>query len=243
MKKFIIVLIIFSCILINNVVWAKEISGEIIAVNASQDTLLFKSDQGIEEYIIDIATKIYLNNQEVSLSALKPVTNNNFQYAKITLNEGGGIESINSFYKAINIKVKSIKGNKVRLEELNTGHEITYNIDRDVKLVRNNYSTGVSDVRVGDKGIAILGIGYKLNKLVLYHYDISGILVRVNSKENKIILNVGSRLNPDLKKYVLKAETPIFAYNKRINLKRLNCYNWIKLKVNKGVKEVIARKI
>lgn len=245
MKKAILILIILLNVLIlNEHVEAKEITGQVIAVNAKQDTILLKcNDNSVKEYKVKLNADISLNNREVSLLALRPITPDTFQYAKVNLDSSEEILSIASFYSVVDIKVKKINEDSITLQNLDTDKEITYSLDSNIELLRNNFAANLSELRVGDKGIAIFGVGNKLNKLVLYHYEVSGMLADIDYQNCSITINLGTRLKPSLKTYTLSKATKIITTAGETRLDSLKDYNWIKLEVDQDIKTIVARKL
>lgn len=245
MKKAILTLIILLNVLVlNNHVEAKEITGQIISVNAKQDTILLKgNDNSIKEYRVRLNAEVSLNNREVSLVALRPITPDTFQYAKVDLDSSEQVVAIASFYRVIDIKVKEVNEESIILQNLNTGEELIYSLDSKIELIRNNFADDLSALRVGDKGIAIFGVENKLNKLVLYHYEVSGMLTDIDYKSRRITVNLGTRLKPSLKTYTLNETTKIITAAGEIELESLGEYSWIQLEIGQNIKTIVARSI
>jgi len=245
MKRAILILmILLNVLILNNDVEAKEITGEIIAVNAKQDTVLLKcTDNSIKEYKVKLNAELSLNNRKVSLLALRPITPDTFQYAKVDLDNSKEIVAIASFYSVVDIKVKEINKGSIILQNLNTDEEVTYALDSEVELIRNNFKADLSELRVGDKGIAIFGVENRLNKLVLYHYEVSGMLTDIDYQSRSITVNIGTRLKPSFKTYTLNKATKIITTAGEIDLDSLMEYSWIKLEIGQDVRTVVARSI
>ncbi|AGB42360.1 hypothetical protein Halha_2486 [Halobacteroides halobius DSM 5150] len=245
MKKTITLVMIGLILLISvSSVRAKSVRrGDIVAVNVSQGTILLKNNKQIQEYNLALNAIIKLNGKDVNLSALKPINSTSFQEAKIKLNQQGKIEVINSFYQVIPIIVERIRVNLIIVKNLNTKIKRVFNLNKDFKLIRNNFLTDQSNIRVGDQGIAILGINNQLKKLVVQHYQTSGIITDINYQKKEITVNVGTRLKPQLKSFSITKRSKLKRGKRLIKFKQLVVNSWIKIEGKKQVKLAIMRKI
>lgn len=244
MKKSMLIIIIGTIFICNLGVSAKEVVGEIVAVNQDQDIVLIKdSSAKVTEYKLSVNTKIYLNDNKVTLNALRPITTDAFQYAKIRVADLNQVESIHSYYKVINVKIRDITKDTIVLENLNSKEILESKINQGVEFIRNNFVIKAANLMKGDSGIAILGVDNKLKKVILYHYEISGIIASVDCDKRIVKINIGTRLKPILKNYLLQKNSKIISARGVVEIKKLVDYNWIKLEENKGINRIIVRKI
>ncbi len=244
MKKTIFFLTILFIFLFSSTVLAGEIEGEILAVNADENLILFKSNnKEVQEYQVALNAKIHLNQKEAYLGALRPITSDSFQFAKVNVDKNGVITKISSFYQIVKVKVVKVSKEKIRFKYLDNKGEINFSKNKDVEVIRNNFSANLNDLKVGDEGSAILGVEGKLARLVVYHYEISGLLKEVDQVNDRIIINVGSRLKPILKTYSVDEGTEVVSGKEQIRIEDLINYNWVKLEVDNSINRIVVKKI
>ncbi|GAB6099511.1 hypothetical protein JCM16358_13900 [Halanaerocella petrolearia] len=245
MKKYITFVIVLM-LMLTTVVSAKgdlERIGEIVAVNTNQDTILLKSREEMTEYKLALNATIQLNNRDVSLKALRPIKGDNFQQARIELNKEGKIETIDSFYRSISIIVEEVNKQVIIFKNLNTGQKIVYDLKSNLDIIRNNYSASLTDIRVGDQGVVVLGINNQLQKLVLHHYQDKGVIKEIDKQEKEITVNIGTRSEPQLKTFQIQDGTNLINNQQKIKFKDLAVNQWVKLEVDKQVKLAVVRNI
>jgi hypothetical protein len=171
-RKITLVIIILSLLTTVGLAEANsKLVGKIVAVNSVKDSLLLKTKGEIREYKTALHADIKLNGREVSLSALQPINDSNFQQARIEVNYKGEVEKVNSFYQTSPIKVKKATSNSIVVENLNTKEVNEYSVNTKVELVRNNYSIGLDKLKEGDQGLLILGIKGRPQKIVISNYE------------------------------------------------------------------------
>ncbi len=240
----VLLLMMISLIIIGESVEAKRsIIGDIVSVNSNQDSILLRRDEVIKEYKVNIDTEIYLNNRSVSIKALRPIKPDAFQQAEVVLDKEGNLEKISSYYKVFSVKVENIKGREVIVKNLNTDQKMIYSISDNVKVMRNNQNVSLKDLKEGDQGLIVLGVNNRLIKLIVHHYQIKGLVKEIDYQKKEMVVNIGSRLNPKLKRVNLKDNTKIFKLSKRIEVKGLAINDWVKLELDDGVKTVVSRSI
>ncbi|GAB6137274.1 hypothetical protein [Halanaerobaculum tunisiense] len=218
-------------------------TGQIVAVNAQQNTILLQANDEVKEYKVALDATIKVNQQQASLTALRPIQDNYFQQAKIKLNQQGKITTINSFYQTVPIVVREVHDNVIIVENLNTKQTAVYNLDSDLQIRRNNYQASSSDLKPGDQGRAILGINRQLSILVVHHYQATGLITEIDREEKKVTVNLGSDLNPREKTFKIREETKLLAEDKEVGLSNINVDQWIKLEVDNQVQSAVVRDI
>ena len=171
MKKIKIVLLsLILIVLITPAITAQEQSGKIVAVNDNHPSILFETNDEIEEYSLALNNSIKLNGREVSINALRPIKDNVFQEAIIKTNQAGEIIKIKSFYQAVAISIEELNESEIVMNDLNNNQLLKYNINQDLTIKKNNQSANLEDLKQGEHGFLILGIEARARKIVLNNY-------------------------------------------------------------------------
>lgn len=242
--KMIILITLVSLFLNLSLATAEELSGKILAVNESKDTILLKNkSEQITEYQLSLAAEIKLNQKDVGLAALRPVDYKSFCEAKMQLNQANKVTTINAAYRAIEVIVTGIRNNNLIVKKINTGSRRKFKLTNKVKLMRNNVLVTAKDISIGDKGLVILGLNAQLQKVIVYNYQLCGFLKESNLSKREIVLNVGTRLKPQYLTLNLPPQVKIRCNQQLIEFKQLNPKMWVKLEIKGSIKQLIVRKI
>ncbi|MFO7819759.1 MAG: hypothetical protein R6V17_05915, partial [Halanaerobacter sp.] len=205
--KLITLITLVSLFLSAGVGLAQEIRGKITAVNESQETILLKERGEINEYRLSFDTVIKLNQKEVDLTALRPIDYQSFCEAKVELNQAGRVTVINAVYKTLEVIVTEVNKNSLEVNRVETKGRRTFKINDRVEMMRNNLPVDLNDISPGDRGLIILGLNNRLQKVILHHYQSYGFLKEINPAQREIVLNIGTRLNPAYKTLSLTSKT------------------------------------
>ncbi|MCK8816418.1 hypothetical protein MWH28_03435 [Natroniella sulfidigena] len=249
MKRLTIIMILLLGLLVGVVEVAardvedtEKITGEIVAVNDEQNTILFKSETGVEEYQVQLNSSIKLNGKQVSLPALKPIMPEVFQQAKVELvNEQ--INKITAAYKALPVQIKRIERDHLVVKDLNTREEIEYQLGEQVELLRNNHQVELEEIQDGDSGLIVLGLEDRLQKIIIYNYEVNGVVTDLDTENKRIKVNVGSRLDPKTRGYQVGPDTLLLKEEEEIDFEELTVDYWVSLELNQGVKQVNIKQI
>lgn len=111
-------------------------------------TIKFKIGSSYEEYKVNSSTKINLDGENASAYNLD-------KEDKVTIKiKNGVLEEIDAMSKNFKVEgiIQEVSSSKIEIET-DDKHKKTYrfDIDKDVKVKRNNDSAKISDLRVGDK--------------------------------------------------------------------------------------------
>lgn len=182
MRSFIKILIITLIIIIfvfqvSNVGNAqKRLTGDIVAVNSQQETFLFKSNGELKQYQTNLHTKLFLNDSQVDLKALRPITEEDFQPAIIKFNNQGKLIEVRAEYNALPIKIKSIDRDEANLKVkvLNSKRVLNVTCQESTDLVRNGKQVVIDELQPKDQGLIILGLEDRIRKIKVKHYQYRG---------------------------------------------------------------------
>ncbi|WP_027339895.1 hypothetical protein [Halonatronum saccharophilum] len=220
------------------------IEGRIVAVNSEQRSILLDNEDGLKEYNVGLNPSIYLNGSEVSLEALRPIKADFYQEVIIEVGADNQVNIIKSYYKLVEIEVAQVNSEEVMVTNLNGGWSRPYELNDNVELLRNNNIIYPEGIKKGDRGVAILGIDGRLISLVLHNYDIRGFLEEIDHKNKEIVLNIGSRKSPKLKKVKLDKNTSISDSQKgEVELADVLEGGWVRIEVAQGRKRIVVRSI
>ncbi|MCK8828440.1 hypothetical protein MWH25_11950 [Natroniella acetigena] len=239
MKRVVIIMILLLGLVVGvmEVSATEMITGEIVAVNSEQSSILLRSEAGIEEYQVQLNSSIKLNGNQVSLAALRPIMPDVFQQARLKLADDR-VEEITAAYKAIPAQIKRVEDEYLVIKNLNTREEIEYQLDQQVELLRNNHQVELQDIQAGDSGLVVLGLEDKLQKVIIHNYEISGIVTGLDSDNKRVEVNVGTRLEPETRTYQLGSDTMIVKQEEAVGFEELDTAHWVKLEFKQGVKQI-----
>ena len=241
--KVVILVTLVSLFLSSNFILAAEVSGKIVAINENEETILLKEQQGVKEYKLGFNAQIRLNEKIVKLAALRPIDYKSFCEAQLQLNQVGEITAVNAAYRALEIVVLQVEKEHIIVKKLDTGLTRNFKVTEKVKMKRNNLKVNSEDIRRGDKGLVILGLDNQLQKIILYNYEVYGILKDSNPHTREVVLNTGTRLEPKYKTLKLPLQTKIRFKEHFIKFKELTANMWVKVEIDKSIQQVVVRKI
>lgn len=240
----IILVTLVSLFLCSGVTAAQEVVGKIVAVNEAQETILLKNKkQQINEYRLSFDTDIKLNKKDVELTALKPIDYKSFCEARVELNQDHEVVAINAAYRAVEVVVTGVENNNLVVKKINTGLTRKFALTDKVKMMRNNVLVNAKEIGAGDKGLVVLGLNNQLQKLIVFNYQVYGILKKSNAATREIVLNVGTRLNPCYQTFNLPTQVKIKYNQKLIDFNQLSSDMWVKVEIDGSVREIVVRKI
>jgi hypothetical protein len=150
----------------------KTIKGKIVAINNQQGVFLLQTDQQIKQYKVGLHTKLVRNGSEVSLAALRPITDRDFQPALVKLNSAGELLEVKVKYKVSPIKIERINrdGLQMKVRLLNSKQILDLYYKGNIDLVRNDQKAKFRDIQVGDQGLIVQGLNDEIVKIQLQHY-------------------------------------------------------------------------
>ena len=241
--KLFLLITLVSLLLISGVIEAKEIKGQVVAINAAKESLLLKTKQGVIEYKLSFDPQISLNNKSVSLSALRPIDYKSFCEAKLKLNPNNRIINIEAAYKAIEVVVTKLKKKNLIVKKLATGIVRQFKIAEDIEISRNNLKVAAKELVPGDKGLIILGLNNKIKKVIIHNYQVYGFLKEINTHNREIIVNTGSRQKPSYNTFNIPKEATIKLSQQKVAFNWLKSDFWVKLEFSRGLKNIIVKKI
>ena len=241
--KIIILVTLVSLFSISALSLAQELTGKIVAVNESEETILLKQGQQAQEYKLNFNAQIKLNQKEVTLSALRPIDYKSFCEARLQLNEMNQVTTINAVYKAIEVIVLKVKKDEIVVKKLNTGLTRNFELTDRVKIHRNNLAVSAEGISKGDKGLVVLGLNHQLQKIMVYNYQIYGVLKETNPQTREIVINTGTRLNPQYQTLKLPQQFKIKFNQQEIELEELTANMWVKVEIDNTIQKIVVRKI
>ena len=241
--KIVILVTLVSLFSISALSLAQEVTGKIVAVNESEETILLKQGQQAQEYKLNFNAQIKLNQKEVTLSALRPIDYKSFCEARLQLNEMNQVTTINAVYKAIEVIVLKVKKDEIVVKKLNTGLTRNFKLTDRVKIHRNNLAVSAEGISKGDKGLVILGLNHQLQKIMVYNYQIYGVLKETNPQTREIVINTGTRLNPQYQTLKLPQQFKIKFNQQEIELEELTANMWVKVEIDNTIQKIVVRKI
>ncbi len=175
-----IVIIIVGLLLAAGVVQAeRKLTGELVAVNAKQDIVLLREGKTVTSYRLALHSTVELNGVKTSLESISPNKVNNFPQVQFVLTEQGKIKEIRAYSRRVPIIVKKIQAQTIVIKNLRRQQTERYKIKEEVKLIRNNLTVSIADLKEGDRGVAVFGLDNQLQKLKVKHYYTHG-LVKTN---------------------------------------------------------------
>jgi hypothetical protein len=237
------VVTLISLLLITGLAEAKEVQGQIVAVNETEEVLLLKNDTGVKQYQLSFDATIRLNNEQVDLRALRPMDYKSFCEAELKVNQSGVVTDLQAAYRAIKATIVNISDDTLLVRKTTTGAEREFEFNQGVAITRNNLQVDLDDLSAGDRGLIILGLNDQIQKIVMHNYQVYGFLKEVKHQNRTILVNTASRLQPEYKKFTLSQNTQIEFKQQEIKLKDLTANMWLKLEVEQGIKKVVAKKI
>ncbi|WP_408955435.1 hypothetical protein [Natroniella sp. ANB-PHB2] len=239
MKRVAIIMILLLGLFVGimEVTATEIITGEIVAVNSEKNIILLKGETGVEEYQVQLNSLIELNEKEVSLSALRPIMPDVLQQARLKLSDGQ-VEQITAAYKAIPAQIKRVKDEYLVIKDLNTREVIEYRFGQEIELLRNNHQVELEEIQVGDSGLVVLGLEDNLQKIIIHNYEISGVVTGLDYENKKVEVNIGTRLEPEIRTYQSGSDTLIVRQEEVVSFEELDTDYWVKLEIEQGVRKI-----
>lgn len=205
MKKLIFLFIFLGLItLVSLSVEAERYEGEIIKIDSNNNQLVLRKDSGVERvFSVADGADLYYNNARADLGMYSPVTEDDFVSGYIETDGNGRIKEAKFFYLVREGKIVEMDNNKMVIKETESGIRDSYYISDQINVYLNNSPVQLKNIDRGMKVLVVLNHNYKIKKVAAFHYNYTGLIQEVDFGNEKVVVNVGSRLEPNLKTFKL----------------------------------------
>lgn len=203
MKKYLFVIILILLLtLVSRSIAAERYEGQVVGIDVNQRNLILQmciGDQIVLE--VDDQAELYYNNQEADLGMYQPVTESDFVNGYVETNEEGQVEKAYFYYLVREGLINELENTKLVLEDVESGICDSYSMRSDLEVSLNDSTVKISDLAVGMRVIMVLDYKFQVKKVAAFHYDFVGLIEKVNLAEEKIVVNVGTRLTPNYQEF------------------------------------------
>ncbi len=204
MKKltcvFTLIIVIGVCLIVE----AKRYEGEVVQTNIETNILVLQQDNGKEiQLSVSKAAKLYFNNSRADLGMYTPVTEGDFLSGYVETNEEGLVESAFFYYQTREGSIHKVENGRLIIKDIECGIYDEYPLTSDVQVILNNYPASLDQIKSGMRALVILNYKLQVKKIAVFHYDYSGLIQTLDLTKGTVVLNIGSRLNPEFKEFDL----------------------------------------
>ncbi|AZR74038.1 hypothetical protein BBF96_11920 [Anoxybacter fermentans] len=203
MKRIICAFILIMIItMVNLPIAAEWYEGEVIGVDLEEKTLVLKLVSG-EEKVFKLGkdAELYYNNLKADLGMYIPVTANDFVSGYLEINEDGLVQTANFFYQVREGTIMELGDKQVILRETESGICDSYVVRKNVDIFLNNFPAKLENITPGMKVLLVLDYKFQVKKMAVFHYDYTGFIEELDLEKEIMVVNIGTRLNPKLKKF------------------------------------------
>ena len=197
---FVVLLILFgSCTVDGN-----KYEGDVIAVNLEEKTLVLQQNDGEKINLkVGANARLYYNNIKADLAMYAPITDSDFLSGYLLTDQSGIVKEASFYYLVREGIILQVEDENLVFEELDCGISATYPLLNNVQVLFNNLAAELADVQQGMRALIFFNHDFHVRKIAIFHYDYLGFVEQINLDERTIILNIGSRLKPELHTFEL----------------------------------------
>lgn len=203
MKKYLFVIIIILLMtLVSLSVGAERYEGQVVGIDVNQGSLVLQT--GTEHQMILKVTdqaNLYYNNLDADLGMYQPVTESDFVNGYVETNEAGQVEQAYFYYLVREGTIHEIENSKLVLEDVDSGICDSYPMRSDLEVSLNDSTVKITDLALGMRVIMVLDYKFRVKKVAAFHYDFVGLIEKVNLAEEKVVVNIGTRLAPKYQEF------------------------------------------
>lgn len=197
---FVLLLILISSF----TVLGTKYEGDVIAVDLEENTLVLQQNDGEQiSFTVGANSLLYYNNIEADLAMYAPITDSDFLSGYLLTDHSGVVEKASFYYLVREGIISRVEAGNLVFEELDYGMSCTYPLLNNVEVLFNNLPAELEKIQQGMRALVFLNHNLSVRKIAIFHYDYLGFVEQIDLDERTLVLNIGSRLKPELQIFEL----------------------------------------